>query len=440
MDHSTPSALIPERPPAPPRVENPPRHSSRGWVWLIVLAALAAGGYYYWTNRTPVPAGTGTGIAAGKKGRGAGAIPVVAVKAHTGNIGVYITGIGNVIPIYTVTLKSRVDGELTKVLYTEGQVVHQGDLLVQIDPRPYQVMLEQAEGQMAKDQATLDNARVDQDRYTKLLAQNAIPEQQLTTQKATVESAEGAVKSDQAAIDNAKLDLIYSRITSPITGRVGLRLVDPGNIVHATDTNGLVVIAQIDPISVIFTINQADLPAVVQRLHAGQHLKVEAQDNLLHKTLATGTLQTIDNQIDQTTGTVRLRAMFDNKNDALFPNQMVNPRLLVEEKRGVTLVPNAAIQRNSQTSYAWLVKPDRTVTVRPVTVGTQEGDQTEIVSGLEPGETVITDGVDKLQEGTKVRVGDQNGGAPQGGGTSQGGGTKGTGKHSGSAKQGGSAN
>jgi len=403
----------------PPHVENKPHRSSRRWVWvLLFVAVLAAGAYYYWPKGQPAAATSTPPAAAGKKGRGMGAIPVVAVKAQTGNIGVYIEGSGNVIPIYTVTLKSRVDGELTKVLYTEGQLVHQGDLLVQIDPRPYQVMLEQAEGQLAKDQATLDNARVDLDRYTKLLAQNAIPEQQLATQKATVDSAEGAVKSDQGAIDAAKLDLVYSRITAPITGRVGLRLVDPGNIVHATDTNGLVVITQVDPISVIFTISQSDLPPVIQRIRAGQHLKVEALDDILHKTLATGTLETIDNQIDQTTGSVRLRALFDNKKDALFPNQMVNPRLLVEERRGVTLVPNAAIQRNSQSAYVWLVKPDRSVTVRPVTVGTVEGGQTQIVAGLAPGEVVITDGVDKLQEGSKVIprfAGEQSGETKHGG-------------------------
>jgi multidrug efflux system membrane fusion protein len=422
MDHSTPTTLAPERPSSPLHVENKSRRSARLWVWLLLLAVLSAGAYYYWSKLKPAGTTSAPPAAAGKKGRSAAAIPVVAVKAQTGNIGVYITGMGNVIPIHTVTLKSRVDGELTKVLYTEGQLVHQGDLLAEIDPRPYQVLLEQAEGQLAKDQATLHNARVDQDRYQKLLAQNAIPEQQLTTQKSTVEQAEGAVKSDQGAIDNAKLDLVYCRITAPITGRVGLRLVDPGNIVHATDATGLVVITQVDPISVIFTISESDIPPVVQRLRGGQHLKVEALDNLFRKTLATGTLQTIDNQIDQTTGTVKLRAQFDNKRDALFPNQIVNPRLLVVEKHGVTLVPNAAVQRNSQSTYVWLVKPDRTVTVRPVTVGTQEGDQTEIVKGLVPGEAVITDGVDKLQEGTRVRVAaDQSGGAEQGGGAKQGG-------------------
>jgi len=255
---------------------------------------------------------------------------------------------------------------------------------------------------MAKDQATLNNARVDQARYEKLLSQNAIPEQQLATQKATVASAEGSVKADQAAIDNAKLNLVYCHITAPITGRVGLRLVDPGNIVHASDSNALVVITQIDPISLIFTINEGDLPPVVQKLHAGQRLTVDALDPLLHKKLATGILETIDNQIDQTTGTIKLRARFDNKNGSLFPNQFVNPRLLVEERYGVTLVPDAAIERNSQSTYVWLVKQDQTVTVRPVETSIAEGGQTQVTSGLQPGDMVITDGVDKLQEGSKV--------------------------------------
>jgi multidrug efflux system membrane fusion protein len=400
-----PSALVQDPPPAPPEVKGgPPRSSSRGWLWLLVLiVVVAVGAYFLWPKLKPAPPpANGTTGVAGKKGRGPGILPVVAARASKGNIGVYIAGLGNVIPIYTVSVRSRVDGELDKVQYTEGQTVHKGDLLLEIDPRPYQVMLEQAEGQLLKDQATLNNARVDQDRYEKLLAQNAIPEQQLATQKATVISAEGAVKADQGAIDNAKLDLVYARITSPITGRVGLRLVDPGNIVHATDSNALVVITQIEPISVIFTINEGDLPPVMKKMRAGQHLRVDALDNLLHQKITTGVLETVDNQIDQTTGTVKLRARFENKDDVLFPNQFVNARLLVEEKTGVTLVPNAAVQRNTQSTYAWLVKQDQTVTVRPITLGVTEGDQTQVVSGLQPGDVVVTDGVDKLQEGTKV--------------------------------------
>jgi len=389
----------------PPEIKGgPPRSSTRVWLWLLVLiVAVAAGAYFLWPRLKPAaqPANAQPATAR-QKGRGPGVIPVVAVRAQKGNIGIYVNGLGSVTPIYTVTVKSRVDGEIMKVLYTEGQLVQQGDRLVEIDPRPYQVMLEQAEGQLAKDQATLNNALVDQARYEKLLAQNAIPEQQLATQKATVGSAEGAVKADQGAIDAAKLDLVYSHITAPITGRVGLRLVDPGNIVHASDSNGLVVITQMDPISVIFPIAEDQLPPVVQRMRSGQSLRVDAWDRAMTKKLSTGALQTIDNQIDETTGTVRLRAQFGNKDNTLFPGQFVNAHLLVQEERGVTLVPNGAIQRNSQNTYVWVVKPDQTVTVRQITVGTTEGDQSQIATGLAPGEVVVTDGVDKLQEGTKV--------------------------------------
>jgi multidrug efflux system membrane fusion protein len=274
---------------------------------------------------------------------------------------------------------------------------------VEIDPRPYQVQLTQAEGQLIRDQALLDNARIDLDRYQTLLTQNAVPEQQLATQKALVQQDEGAVKTDQGQIDSAKLNLVYCHITAPITGRVGLRLVDPGNIVHAADTNGLLVITQIQPISVIFPIAEDQLPVVLQKMRAGERLGVDAYDREKKK-LATGWLTTLDNQIDPTTGTVKIRATFDNKDNALFPNQFVNARLLVEVKHGVTLVHTAAVQRNSQTTYVYLVKSDSTVTVRPITVGTTEGDDAEVSSGLAPGDVVVMTGVDKLQEGSKVRV------------------------------------
>ena len=267
----------PEPPqPKPLQLSKPSRAR---WLWLPVLAIMAAGTWYFWPylkSKAGSPAAPASG-ARGKKG-GPAVIPVVAAKARRGNISVYITGLGSVIPINTVTVKSRVDGQLMKVSYHEGDLVHEGDLLVEIDPRPFQVQLEQAEGQLARDQATLDNARVDFDRYQKLLAQNAIPEQQLSTQKATVAQAEGVVKSDQAQIDSAKLNLVYCNIKSPITGRVGLRLVDPGNIVHASDTNGLVVITQIQPISVIFTVAEDDLQVVLRKLAAGQHLTADAYD------------------------------------------------------------------------------------------------------------------------------------------------------------------
>jgi multidrug efflux system membrane fusion protein len=291
-----------------------------------------------------------------------------------------------------------------RVHYKEGDFVREGDPLVDIDPRPYQVQLEQAEGQLTKDQAALDNARVDLARYQTLVPKNAVPEQQLATQQATVRQDEGAVKIDQGQIDNAKLNLAYCHITAPITGRVGLRLVDPGNIVHAGDTTGLLVITQITPISVIFTIAEDQLPAVLQKMRAGQRLRVDTYDREKKAKIAQGWLVTLDNQIDQTTGTVKLRANFDNKDGALFPNQFVNARLLVEEKQGVTLVPTAAVQRNSQTTYVYLVKPDSTVTVRTITIGTMEGDDSEVTSGAAPGDVVVMTGVDKLQEGSKVRA------------------------------------
>ncbi len=331
-------------------------------------------------------------------------IPVVAAKARKGDIGVYFTGLGAVTPIYTVTVRSRVDGQLMKVLYKEGDNVHQGDLLVEIDPGPFQVQQMQAEGQLAKDQAALDNAKLDLTRYQTLVTHDAVPEQQLATQKSLVEQLEAAIKTDQAAIADAKLNLVYCHITAPITGRVGLRLVDPGNIVHASDQNGLLVITQMQPISVIFTIAEDQVPLVLQKMRAGHRLEVDAYDRDMKTRLGQGWLATLDNQIDQTTGTLKMRATFNNTDNALFPNQFVNARLLVEEKHGVTLVPSAVIQRNPQMTYVYVVKPNSTVTVRSVTVGTTEGDQTEITSGLSPGDVAVMTGVDKLQEGSKVAV------------------------------------
>jgi len=372
------------------------------WVWLAVVILLGVGIYFFARRGGGAKSGSSPSASAGARTRGFGAIPVVAARARKSDIGVYLPCLGAVTPIYTVTVNSRVDGQLMKVYYQEGDVVRQGDPLVEIDPRPYAVMLTQAEGQRIKDQALLDNARIDLARYQTLLTQNAVPEQQVATQKALVAQYEGAVKTDQGQIDSAKLDLVYCHITAPITGRVGLRLVDPGNIVHAADTNGLLVITQVQPISVIFTLAEDQLPTVVQKMRAGRRLRVDIYDHAMTTKIATGSLATLDNQIDQTTGTVKLRAIFDNQDKALFPNQFVNARLLVEEKHGVTLLSTAAIQRNSQMTYVYVVRPDSTVTVRPVAVGTTEGDQSEITSGLAPGEAVVMTGVDKLQEGSKV--------------------------------------
>ncbi|HWC95608.1 MAG TPA: MdtA/MuxA family multidrug efflux RND transporter periplasmic adaptor subunit [Candidatus Sulfopaludibacter sp.] len=417
MNQKTPT--VPEHvSPAPPNggdSTRPPkgakRSSGKGWIWLLVLIAAAAAAYYYWPKGEAAQAGTAPSGGGAKKGRGAGGLPpVVAVKATRGNIGVYLDGLGSVTPIYTVTVKSRVDGQLMAINYKEGDVVQKGQPLIELDPRPFEVALEQAEGQLARDKALLNNARVDLTRYQTLLSQNAIPEQQLSTQKALVEQYEGTIKTDQGAIDSAKLNITYCHITAPITGKVGLRLVDPGNIVHASDQTGLLVITQMEPISVIFPIAEDHLSPVAKRHRAGQKLTVEAWDRDKTNKIATGALETLDNQIDQTTGTLKLRALFDNKDNALYPNQFVNARLLVEEKRGVVLLPTAAIQRTSATIYVWMLKPDSTVTVRNITVGTTEGDQTEITSGLAAGDSVIMTGVDKLNEGSKVNVSGGEGG------------------------------
>jgi multidrug efflux system membrane fusion protein len=383
---------MPENPKSPPETARP--GSRRRWLWLSLCVLLLLGviAYFLWPKSTKAAAPPPPPI------------PVVAATSHKGDIGVYYSGLGAVTPLATVTVKSRVDGQLMSVRYREGDTVHQGDLLLEIDDGPYRAALTQAEGQLMRDQAALENARIDLVRYQQLVPQKAIPEQQLATQQATVHQDEGVVKLDEGQIESAKVNLAYCRIAAPATGRIGLRLVDPGNIVQTGDTNGLLVITQMDPISAIFTISEDQLQVVLKKMAAGQTLEVDAYSRDAKTKLAQGSLTTLDNQIDPATGTLKLRATFENPKGTLFPNQFVNARLLVEEKHGVTLVPTAAVQRNSQATYVYVVKADSTVTVRPIAIGTTEGDDSEVTSGLAPGEVVVMTGVDKLEEGTKVNA------------------------------------
>jgi multidrug efflux system membrane fusion protein len=387
--------------------------NSRWWLWIIVLAVLAALAFWYFrgtkaSTEAQGPANPSAGTGGGKGGRqgqGGGplVVPVVVAAAVRGDLPVYFNGLGTVTAFNTVTVRSRVDGQIVKINFTEGQTVHQGDALVEIDPRPYEVQLEQAEGQLAKDQAQLRDVQVNYERYQLLFKEGVIPKQQVDTQQAQVGQYEGAIRADRGTIDSAKLQIVYAHVTAPITGRVGLRLVDQGNIVHASDTTGLLVITQLQPIAVIFALPQDQLSQVLSKLH-GSQLPVEAYDRDDITKIATGKLLTIDNQIDTSTGTYKLKAVFDNDRNILFPNQFVNIHLLVDTKHNLTIVPAPAIQRGPQGTYVYLVQNDNSVKIQPVAIALSSSNSVGISAGLQPGDTVVTDGQDKLQDGSKVEA------------------------------------
>ncbi len=376
------------------------RGGRRRWPWLLAVVLLAGVGYgLHATSATRQPA------PAEPAARQVGpAVPVSVATAREGDLPIYLTGLGSVTAINTVSVKSRVDGQLIKVAFQEGQFVHEGDLLAEIDPRPFEVQLTQAEGQMARDAALLKDAQINLARYRELLARQLIAKQQVDDQAALVGQYAGALKMDQGLIDNARLQLTYSHITAPITGRVGLRLVDAGNMVHATDPNGLLVITQVQPIAVLFTLPEDNLPPILGKVRAGERLTVEAYDRAGQNKIAAGALLTVDNQIDQSTGTTRLKAIFPNDDDVLFPNQFVNARLLLDVRKGAVIVPLAGIQRGPQGTFVYLVKPDHTVDVRQVTLGPTSATDAAIEAGLSAGEVIVIEGVDKLRAGSTVQV------------------------------------
>jgi multidrug efflux system membrane fusion protein len=386
------------------------RPRKRRWLWLPIALVLIYVAWHFYASRGK---GQSQDPAAASGGRAAiQSVPVAVTTAQIGDLPVFFNGLGSVTALNTVTVRTRVDGQLINVAFREGQFVHPGDLLAQIDPRPFQVQLEQAEGQLARDAAQLHDANVNYDRFVVLYKEGIIAKQQLDTQQAQVGQLDGTIKADQGAIDSAKLNLTYCRITSPIGGRVGLRLVDPGNMVHPTDQNGLLVITQLQPIGVLFSLPQDQLPEVYKKLRAGTPLTVEAYDSDNTSKIETGKLLTIDNQIDLTTGTYKLKAIFDNQKSILFPNQFVNAHLLVDTKRGVTVVPAAAIQRGPQGTYVYVVNGN-IAKIRTVSVTLTSGNNVAIGTGLQPGEVVVTDGQDKLQDGSKVDVRTPTGAPPR---------------------------
>jgi membrane fusion protein, multidrug efflux system len=379
-------------------------------LFLLLLAVAAGAGYWYYARSAPQqqpqqPTG---------RAQSALTTPVVAATVATGDIDITLNALGTVTSLATVTIRSNISGYLVNVAYKEGQIVKKGDLLAEIDSRPYELALANAQGTLARDKALLEAAQIDLKRYQDLAKTNAIPRQQLDTQVYLVAQYQANLLSDQAQIDTQKLNITYCHIVAPVSGRVGLRLVDQGNYVTPGDATGLVIITQLQPISVIFPVAEDYLPQIQRRLRANATLEATAYDRTGATKLSVGKLQTLDNQIDTTTGTVKLRAQFDNDDDALFPNQFVNIRLLVDSMRDVTVMPTSAIQRGAPGTFVYLISPDNSVAVKPIDLGPQSGERVAVRSGLSPGDRVVIDGADKLRNGSKVVLRDSPTGAPAG--------------------------
>jgi membrane fusion protein, multidrug efflux system len=401
------SANIAPAPLGEPPVRPKPESTGHRWLWIGALAVVIGLGYWYFRGPHASTEAQGPAAPGGPgKGQGKGAdgfvVPVVVATAQRGDLPVYFNGLGTVTAFNTVTVHSRVDGQITKINFQEGQFVHQGDDLLDIDSRPFQVQLEQAEGQLAKDQAQLRDVQVNYERFQLLYKEGVIPKQQLDTQGAQVGQFEGSIKADQGMIDSAKLQIVYSHVTAPISGRIGLRLVDVGNIVHATDFNGLLVITQLQPIAVIFSLPQDQLPQVAAKLRNGGQLIVDAYDRDDTTKIESGKLLTFDNQIDTTTGTYKLKAIFNNDRNLLFANQFVNVHLLADVKKNLIIVPAPAIQRGPQGTYVYVVGAGNTVKIQPVTVAQSTANSVGLTAGLNAGDVVVVDGQDKLQDGSKV--------------------------------------
>ena len=409
-----PSPTEPDRPRAAYNADSRPpmtgekRRNRRKVLWTIAAAAVVGtAAILVYRARTAERAGPGFGGPGGTgRGRGGfgsfGPLPVVASAARAGDINIVLKGLGTVTPLATITVRTQISGYLAEVKFTEGQWVNKGDVLAVIDPRPYQATLEQAQGQLLQAQSLLGEAQIDLDRYTTLAAQDSISKQQVDAQRALVMQYEGMVKQDQGIVDNAQLNVAYCHVTAPVSGRVGLRLVDPGNYVTPADASGLVLLTQLKPITVIFTLPEDNIPDVLKQLRSGAKIPVDAYNRDSSRKLATGTLSTVDNTVDPTTGMFKLRALFANEDESLFPDQFVNAAMLLDVEHGATVVPTSAIERGQQGPFVYVVGPDNHVSARNVKLGATEGERVAVVSGISVADVVVVDGADRLRDGMEV--------------------------------------